>query len=196
MDVNAKQLIVVGGPNGAGKTTFAEKYSSLHGVLYLGADKIASELSPSDPMAARVEASTEFLRRFEEAISRDVDVVIESTLSGKTLQHRMRMARDKGYRVYTVFVFLESADACVDRVLERNEKGGHHVPESDVRRRFPRSLSNFWNIYRDLSDQWVIVNNSGRVPVDVALGTTDTISIRDTDQFNLFHELLDDHSDG
>jgi len=192
MDANAKQLIVVGGPNGAGKTTFAEKYVALNDALYLAADKIAFELSPVNPLDARIEAAAEFMRRFDEALNSVDSIVIESTLSGKTLQHRIRNAKNLGFQVTIVFVFLESSDACVDRVAERFKKGGHDVPESDIRRRFGRALVNFWGIYRDLSDHWLVTNNSGRVPVDVAIGTADTISIRDTAQFALFTNLLNE----
>ena len=64
----------------------------------------------------------------------------------------------------------------MDRVAERFRKGGHDVPEADIRRRYRRTLVNFWEIYRNLTDHWLITNNSGRVPVDVAIGTADTIS--------------------
>jgi len=50
---------------------------------------------------------------------------------------------------------------------------------------------NFWNIYRHLADHWLLTNNSGRVAVDVAIVTADTISIRDTAQFALFCKLVE-----
>jgi hypothetical protein len=37
---------------------------------------------------------------------------------------------------------------CVERVHERVLKGGHSVPEADIRRRFLRSVANFWWLYR------------------------------------------------
>jgi predicted ABC-type ATPase len=196
MDVNAKQLVVVGGPNGAGKTTFAEKYAALNDALYLAADKIASELSPESPESARIEAASQFVARFESALENVDSLVVESTLSGKTFRHRIQNAKDRGFSVAIVFVFLDSANVCVDRVSERKQKGGHNVPETDIRRRFGRSLVNFWEIYRLLSNHWLLANNSGRVPIDVAIGTADTISIRDTARFELFQELLDGFKNG
>lgn len=38
--------------------------------------------------------------------------------------------------------------------------GGHSVPESDVKRRFSRSLAHFLEIYAPLSDDWTFRNNS------------------------------------
>ncbi len=43
------ELIIVGGANGSGKTTFALKCAALRGCPYLGADAIATELSPGNP---------------------------------------------------------------------------------------------------------------------------------------------------
>ena len=49
-------VLIVGGPNGAGKTTLTEPYAEQKDRPYLAADRIASELNPEDPYAARVEA--------------------------------------------------------------------------------------------------------------------------------------------
>jgi len=53
----------------------------------------------------------------------------------------------------------------------------------DVRRRFSRSLTNFWNIYRQIADEWILVYNSGNDFVDVALGVGDATSVRDEELF-------------
>ena len=189
--MNPKQLIVVGGPNGAGKTTFAEKYSVMYDAVYLAADKIATEIAPDNPLSARIEAASRFVSQFNVALHEVSSLVVESTLAGKTFRHKIRDAKERGFSVSLVYVFLESADAAVDRVSERKQKGGHDVLESDIRRRFGRSLVNFWEIYRPLSDHWLLTNNSGKVPVDLAIGTTDTISVRDRNGFQLFQDLLD-----
>jgi hypothetical protein len=65
------ELLVVSGPNGSGKTTLAEFYSADFGYPYLGADKIAAELSPADPASQSVTASREFSRRLKSAVSND-----------------------------------------------------------------------------------------------------------------------------
>lgn len=168
----------------------------LHNSLYLAADKIAAELNPDYPESVNIEAASEFIARLEVGLSNDDSLIVESTLSGKTFRHQIQHAKDHGFSVAMVFVFLDSADVCVDRVSERCQKGGHNVPESDIRRRFGRSLVNFWEIYRPLSDHWLLVNNSGRVPIDVAIGTTDTISVRDSARFRLFQQLLENFKHG
>ena len=83
----------------------------------------------------------------------------------------MRDARSAGFGISIAYVFLQSADECVKRVAERVQKGGHSVPESDIRRRFPRSLRNFWHFYRPLADNWTLMYNPGEEIVDVPTGS-------------------------
>jgi len=39
-------------------------------------------------------------------------------------------------------------------------QGGHNVPPDVVRRRFGRSLNNFFNLYAPLADEWALFDNS------------------------------------
>ena len=39
-------------------------------------------------------------------------------------------------------------------------QGGHDVPAATVRRRYSRSLGNFFNIYRPIADSWLMLDNS------------------------------------
>ena len=64
--------------------------------------------------------------------------------------------------------------------------GGHHVPESDIRRRFSRSIRNFWEEYRHLADSWHLFYNGGAQFHEVALGEGDSLEVRDEGLFDLF----------
>ena len=48
----------------------------------------------------------------------------------------------------------------VERIAERVRRGGHTVPEMDIRRRYVNSLSNFFNLYRPIADSWLMLDNS------------------------------------
>ena len=194
--VTAKELIIVGGPNGAGKTTIGLEYASLHSTLFLSADAIAAEMSPDDPAAQRMAAGTQFIRKLDSALKGDTSLVVESTLSGRTLRHKLRDARERGFTVTIVFMFLDSAETCVQRVKERVRKGGHDVAEQDVRRRFGRSITNFWKIYRQLANHWLLIYNSGNQPVDVAVGTASDTAILDLERFELFQSFIGTDSHG
>ena len=136
------------------------------------------------------------MRRLSTALAASESLVVESTLAGRTLRHTIRHARSVGFLITIVYLYLDDEDACVERVKERVQKGGHSVPEIDVRRRFWRSLRNFWALYRPLADHWLLVYNSDRQPSDVAIGTGDDISVRDEELFTLFQQLIGNDTNG
>jgi predicted ABC-type ATPase len=191
-----KDLIIVGGANGAGKTTFAAEYASRHHCLYLGADAIATELAPDAPERVAVAAGEELMRRVATAFAGQQQFVLESTLAGRTLRHVIRNAREAGFEITIVYLFLDSPDMCVERVHERVLKGGHPVPEADIRRRFFRSIHNFWRLYRPLADHWLLVYNSGNQPLDVAAGTAEDVSVRDAELYATFMRWTEGGSHG
>lgn len=192
----AKELIIVGGANGAGKTTFAVEYASRRNCLYLGADAIAAELRPGAPELLPVAAGQELTRRLAAALSSEDTIVLESTLAGRTLRHVIGSARQNGFTITIVYLFLDSPDTCLERIEERVQKGGHSVPEPDVRRRFLRSIHNFWQLYRPLADHWLLIYNSGNQPLDVAAGTAEDVTVRDVETYAAFTRWIEDDIDG
>ena len=100
-------------------------------------------------------------------------------------------ACQQGYQITIVFVFLDSETLCLHRISERVQQGGHDVPEEDVRRRFKRVFSVFWNHYRPLADRCLIVYNGGDGFSYVTDSEQDDWVIYDEelwDKFNLFLE--------
>ncbi len=137
------QMIVVGGPNGAGETTFVKRAMIERAFPYIGADKIAADLSPNDPTAAAFDAGREFIHQVDEAIQGGRSFIVETTLSGRSFANTIRTARFKGYEITIQMMFVDSARTSEFRVGNRVRQGGHHVPSADIQRRFPRSLANF-----------------------------------------------------
>jgi predicted ABC-type ATPase len=85
-----------------------------------------------------------------------------------------------------VFCFLDSPDRSVERVGIRMSKGGHFVPEADIRRRYARSLRNFWDVYRPLADRYLLAYNGGDWHVQVALGEAHRLDVLDRPRFDAF----------
>lgn len=101
----------------------------------------------------RLEAGKRFLGRVTEQINKRESFVVESTLSGLSFKKKVHQLKESGYEVSIVFIFLASVEACVARIQERVRKGRYPVSESDIRRRFARSVRNFWWEYRNLVDR-------------------------------------------
>ena len=67
---------------------------------------------------------------------------IETTLSSHGRVDLIRRAKSRGYQVHLVFMGLDSPERCITRIRNRAARGGHFVPDADVRRRYTRSVAN------------------------------------------------------
>lgn len=90
-------------------------------------------------------------------------------------------------------MYLANAAVCVERIAIRVEKGGHKVPVEDITRRFSRSLSNFWNIYQELSDKWYLFYNSDDSFEEVARNIDQEQFVLDEELFSNFQKIMEDH---
>ena len=189
-----RRAVVVAGPNGAGKTTFVLEYVNAHPLLYISADLIAEGMAPRAIDEVRVEAGRRFFRQVTSQIEAGTSFVVESTLSGLTFQRILKALREAEYRVLIVFVFLRNPELCIARIQERVRKGGHGVDEADIRRRFSRSIKNFWHNYRHMADRWHLFYNGGAQFHEVALGAGDSLEVRDEGLFDLFLGLAGEKS--
>ena len=183
-------LIVIGGANGSGKTTLAREYISVEGLDYLGADQIAFELNPDDVESVAIEAGRLFIRKIAETIENRESFIVESTLSGLSLRKWIKVAREAGFSIRVAFVYLDSPDLCIQRVSARVSRGGHHVPDEDILRRYSRSNLNFWDCYKNLADEWKLYNNTGDDVIPVALGSGNRIQVEDSGRFEKWLKMV------
>ncbi len=128
---------------------------------FVNADYIAMGLSPLKPERAARHAGRLLLEELDRLTAARESFALESTLSGITYVERIERMRQVGYHIEIIFLELVSADLAIKRVAHRVKHGGHHVPDSDVRRRYERGQRNFEQYYKDLADSWAVYENSG-----------------------------------
>ena len=100
------------------------------------------------------------------------------------MRHSLAQARQHNYDITVAFVYLDSAELCLERIAVRVASGGHSVPEEDVRRRFARANLNFWHTYRPLADQWYLFYNAGDGIRQVAGCESQTITVIDNARYS------------
>ena len=167
--VRSPCVYVIGGPNGAGKTTFAREFLPAAKVgEFLNADLLAAGLYPLRPAAMAARAARLLLSRWRELVAARADFAFESTLSGRTYAAMLRDARRAGYFVCLCYLWLPNANFSLRRVRQRVRRGGHDVPEMDVRRRFLPSLQNFFTLYLPLADEALLFQGAIEPPRLVA----------------------------
>ena len=106
----------------------------------------------------------------DDYVSKGESFSFEITLSGRAFARLIPIWQEQDYWVKLYFLRLPSADMAVERVGHRVRRGGHHIPEGEIRRRFDSGWRNFQLIYKDLVDEWVIHDATHSPPTRVAYG--------------------------
>ena len=165
-------LIIFAGANGSGKTTLAEQFLPYARIKeFVNADKIANGLSPFNPNGQKVLAGKMLLERMSSLILRGENFAIETTLSGGTLKRMLDTAKAQGYFIKMYYIYTANVNINLKRIKCRVKQEGHGVPSVDVRRRYKRSLENFFTKYLNICDSVVVYDGSGEVSVPVAVKT-------------------------
>lgn len=167
-----KTLYIISGCNGAGKTTAS--ITMLPQILecreFVNADEIAKGLSPFNPEGVAIEAGRLMLERIEYLLRQDMSFSIETTLSTKSYQRLVERAHDRGFSVVLLFFWLPTPDMAVRRVAQRVSEGGHTIPHDVILRRYQAGIDNLFNIYLDIVDSWMIVENQHNPRILIAEG--------------------------
>jgi predicted ABC-type ATPase len=155
-------VLIIAGPNGAGKTTFANAVLARRPepFEFVNADEIARRIGGGGAgRAPDLLAGREMLRLLDELTAQRRDIALETTLATRSHAHRIERWRQAGYRIELVYLRLPDVETSLARVAGRVERGGHDIPEADIRRRFPRSLEYLETVYKPLVDEWQVLRH-------------------------------------
>lgn len=107
----------------------------------------------------------------------------ETTLSGRGYLALFRRLKREGYRIHVVFLWLPRVELAIQRVKDRVHRGGHSVPEPDIRRRFARGVGNLLTEYHAVVDTWGLFDNSGNNPLPIAEADNGKVIVADAPLF-------------
>lgn len=157
-----KNLYIIAGCNGAGKTTAS--FTILPDILdckeFVNADEIARGLSPFQPDKVSFEAGRIMLNRIEDLFRDNQSFALETTLATKSYKSKIIDAKKNGYEVTLLFFWLNNIDLAIERVATRVQEGGHNIPTDVIIRRYKRGISNLFDIYIPIVDEYMIIDNS------------------------------------
>lgn len=158
----SKRLFIIAGPNGAGKTTTAHSLMPTFGMGedFINADEIAKEIAPERPERAALAASKLMIAELRTRLLTGKDFAFETTAAGINYLRYLTSAKESGYTINLIFLWLASADLAIKRVDARVAQGGHYIEEAVIRRRYLAGLRNIVKYYLPLADSALILDNS------------------------------------
>ncbi len=151
-----KEFIIYAGVNGSGKSTLYNGHSySNH--IYLNADDIAREIGNQEDQLIQLQAGKLFLINLNKALSANKSIIIETTLSGKSIFQYIKIARENNYKIIMHYILCE-LNTSIKRIEFRVSQGGHNIPLDVINRRYNKSFKNLTE-NKNLIDEIYFYNN-------------------------------------
>ncbi len=147
----------------------------------MNADAIARGLNGLNPETEAIAAGRVMLAHMDALAANREDFALETTLAARTYARFLSELKVAGYEVYLFYYWLSSAELAISRVAERVRAGGHHIPDATVRQRYSKSIRNFFELYRPLTDEWRVYDNTLKQARLVAFGLGDHEHVLDGD---------------
>jgi predicted ABC-type ATPase len=161
-------IYVLAGTNGAGKSSIGGAMIRASGADYFNPDEAAREIADANPGSSMTEANgaawAEGKRLLERAIAERGNFAFETSLGGATITRLLIAAIDAGIAVHVWYVALATPELHLARVRERVARGGHDIPEHDVRRRYDASRQNLIELLPRLASLRVYDNSIAADP--------------------------------
>lgn len=157
-----KTYTIIAGVNGAGK-------SSLTGVLRTEITNLG-KIVDVDKIIAKcggniIEGGKKSIELIEECLEKEICFTQETTLSGHRILKTVKRAIEKGYYIRLYYVGLNTVDESLVRIENRVRKGGHNIPDYDVKRRFQKRFEDLIAVLQYCNEATFYDNENGFVAV-------------------------------
>jgi len=169
MASRSPRVYVLAGVNGAGKSSIGGAAIRGFGGEYFNPDEAARQILKANPGLTQADANTvawqQGRRLLEKAIAERLDFAFETTLGGSTIARLLAAAARRGIEVHVWYAGLATPELHIERVRARVRRGGHDIPESNIRRRYHHSRLNLIELLPLLTSLQVYDNSAEADPV-------------------------------
>ncbi len=157
-----KTYTIIVGVNGAGK-------SSLTGVLRTEMTNLG-KIVDVDKIIVKcgnnvIEGGKKSIELIEECLEKEICFTQETTLSGHRILNTVKRAIEKGYYIRLYYVGLNTVEESLLRIENRVKKGGHNIPDADVKRRFDKRFEDLVSVLQYCDEATFYDNENGFVAV-------------------------------
>jgi len=180
-------LVFLSGPNGAGKSTFFEAYLQALELFFINADEIAKGLREKEPPHPAEDIDRLAFQAAEDLrnsfLGGRLSFCMETVFSdpGGAKLDFLRRARNSGYYTFLAFIGLSDPELSIARVTQRVGQGGHDVPDSKLRGRFPRTLANLVDAIPLVDEAFLFDNSSKDKPFRLVASFSNGKAVRRND---------------
>lgn len=154
---------VIAGVNGAGKSSIQGAAILEADGNYYNPDEAARKIMAANLGLTQREANSvawnKGVELLKKAIEEQLDFAFETTLGATTIPGLLHEAAAQGFEIRVWYVGLESLELHIARVRQRVSRGGHFIPEEDIRRRYERSRLNLIKLIPRLTSLRVFDNS-------------------------------------
>ena len=138
------------------------------GGEYYNPDEAARRIREAQPALSQHDANAlawqQGVRLLERAIEDKLTYAFETTLGASTIPRMLARAASDGAQVRVWYVGLDTVERHIARVRARVRRGGHDIPEADIRRRFETSRVNLIELLPSIAALRVYDNSAEADP--------------------------------
>lgn len=159
-----KTYTIIGGVNGVGKSSFS-------GVLRRHRLDMGKIIDPyciaAKEHCDKLKAGRLAIQEVNRAMQNGWNFTQETTLSGRRTLQTILDARQRDYQIRLYYIGVNSAEESLIRIANRVRKGGHDIPENDVRRRYEKRFTDLHKILPYCDEAHFFDNENGFTEVAV-----------------------------